>query len=732
MNNFTPPDEFINYYSLDTIQENDFDFILDFADNLYEASVVCISFFDYKRFWYKSQEIHLAQTHTPSLNFPTDTISSTDHQIFTFNTTNHPFFTDLAIRSVTAIPLYLHSGKKVGFLSLWFKESYELSAKESKMLGVLAEKTIHLVEQKKQNRSELKFGKKQIQVLLDSTSSFIWGIDRDLKLISANKNYINTIQKYTGKTVKIGDAFFEEIFFSPDLVTFFEEQCERAFLGESFTEDAVVPATQWFKKQWFEVSFYPIFQAGEVINVLINARNITKRKKSKEQYELLFLSNPQPMWVYEKATFKFLEVNQAAIQHYGYSKEEFLKLSLYDIIHAEDVAQMVEQSEVNDLLQTNDLEWRHYKKNGEIIWVQLASHEIEYQNKKASHVLINDITEQKRHLTLLEEERANTIALINSTDDLVWSIDQDARLVIANEAYFNYVKTVTGYSIKPGDSDYVESFPAELNANRKKLNDRALAGETFAIEIHFPEVGKHWGTWSETRFNPIKEGDKVRGAAMFARNITSRKEIELALETNQRILLETSEVARVGGWEIDLVNQKISWSKITKEIHETALDFEPNFEDLINFHRLGHNQERIKRIFREVVATARDFDFETQILTAKGKERWVRVKGGVKTIEGKAVRMFGMVQDINDQKKHLEEIEMQNKQLREIAWMQSHVVRAPVARIMGIVSLFQDFDDLEISTNELFNNISDSAYEIDDIIRKINNTIQTNHKQVVQ
>jgi hypothetical protein len=198
------------------------------------------------------------------------------------------------------------------------------------------------------------------------------------------------------------------------------------------------------------------------------------------------------------------------------------------------------------------------------------------------------------------------------------------------------------------------------------------------------------------------------------------------------LLKETSEIGRVGGWQYDLENRKVTWDFITKEIHEVAFDYEPNFESSIMSYKEGESREAIVEAIFKAIKEGTPYDLEVQIVTAKGKERWVRAKARVEFAGEKPIRIFGMIQDINDEKKHLEEIEMQNKQLREIAWMQSHVVRAPVARIMGIVNLFQDFDDLEISTNELFNNISDSAYEIDDIIRKINGTIQTNHNHIVQ
>lgn len=732
MNNFTPPNEFIAI-QIEALKENDFDFVLDVASNIFDTSVICVSFLGDKKQWHRSQSKHpFDLTFQLSCYLIQYQFEQSD-DIFTVNNPQEEFFVTNGISSITSKALCLSNGAIFGHISLLNTKYVELTIKEQNIFRTFAQNTISLVEQSQLNLEELIFERNQLKVLLSSTNDYIWCIDKNLNLISANKTYIEAIKKHTGETPKKGDYFLIKGIHSEELIENFKGHCERAFKGIFFTVDIHISGTKWYNEQWLELSFHPIIEKGQVEKLVINARNITKRKKDKEklrksktQYEALFLSNPQPMWIYDIETLAFLEINEAAIRHYGYTREEFLKMTLLDIRPKKDAYKYLDHSNPNEELEDTQYEWRHIKKNGETISVLITTHGIKYQGRKARHVLINDITEQKLHLQLLEVEKANTAALINSTDDLVWSIDKDQRLVTANEAYLQLIKQIYDVTLKPGD--YVNDFGGITDQTRKEwdaLHQRVLQGDSFTYESYTPEVSSIWGSWTEIIFNPIIEGNEVRGAAMFGRNITKRKIVELELEANQRILLETSEIGRIGGWQFDIATQKVTWNSITKEIHEVASDYQPTFESSMYSYKEGESRSAIMSAVNKAIHSGMPYDLEVQIVTAKGRERWVRAKGRVELAQGKPIRLYGMIQDINDQKKHLGAIEAQNKQLREIAWMQSHVVRAPVARIMGIINLLNDFDSVEISKKELLQNILDSAYELDGIIRKINNTIQT-------
>ncbi len=122
----------------------------------------------------------------------------------------------------------------------------------------------------------------------------------------------------------------------------------------------------------------------------------TKRQGSAKQYRILFESNPQPMWVYDLETLSFLDVNDAAIYHYGYSREEFLSMTIKDIRPHEDVPALLDNvSRVTSGLDAAGV-WRHRKKDGSIIFVEITSHTLTFKGRRAEVVMANNITEWRR------------------------------------------------------------------------------------------------------------------------------------------------------------------------------------------------------------------------------------------------------------------------------------------------------------------------------------------------
>jgi two-component system, sensor histidine kinase and response regulator len=114
------------------------------------------------------------------------------------------------------------------------------------------------------------------------------------------------------------------------------------------------------------------------------------------RFRLLFANNPLPMWVYDRGTMRFLEVNDAAVSHYGYAREEFLRMNLLDIRPPEDIPLIWREVQRREPGYRESGPWRHRLKDGQIIQVQIASHFMEWNGYRATLVVAQDVTERKR------------------------------------------------------------------------------------------------------------------------------------------------------------------------------------------------------------------------------------------------------------------------------------------------------------------------------------------------
>lgn len=134
----------------------------------------------------------------------------------------------------------------------------------------------------------------------------------------------------------------------------------------------------------------------------------------------------------------------------------------------------------------------------------------------------------------------------------------------------------------------------------------------------------------------------------------------------EEILHRTNSIARIGTWELDLINQKISWSKVTREIHDTDDDFTPSLDKGINFYKEGYSRDRITEVIANSIKNNTPWDERLQIVTVKGKDIWVRVIGQPEYIKGECVRLYGTFQDINTIKTAQIELNKVNEELNAI------------------------------------------------------------------
>jgi PAS domain S-box-containing protein len=182
--------------------------------------------------------------------------------------------------------------------------------------------------------------------------------------------------------------------------------------------------------------------------------------------------------------------------------------------------------------------------------------------------------------------------------------------------------------------------------------DYCLEGVSFRTDTMRVILENGESVWYEWKIDSVKdEDDEVSGVILVLEDITGRK-------LNETHLIKSQEVARIGGWEVELVNNAIYWSSITREIHEVPDDYIPNLKDWIFFFKEGFSRDTITQLVQTGIERGTAWDTELQIVTAKGKEVWVRAIGEPEMIDGKCVRITGTFQDIERRKKA--EIEYKN------------------------------------------------------------------------
>ena len=304
---------------------------------------------------------------------------------------------------------------------------------------------------------------------------------------------------------------------------------------------------------------------GEGLAVRGVVRDVTERceaeaalEKQNHEYRLLFESNPCPMYVCDEESLAFIAVNDVAIDHYGYTREEFLAMTALDIRPAEDVPHLLSYLAQPTRLHDAAGEWKHKKKDGSVIDVDVSWHKLDFAGRPAYLVMATDITEKRQAEAAVLESEERYRELFENANDIIYTIDLAGKFTSLNQTG----ERLTGYDRAEALAMNITAVvaPEYLDIVRQNIARKLQTGDTSTVyeaEI-VTKSGKRLPLELSSRL--IYQDGKPIGVQGIARDITERKQV-------QGTLSQHGERAAL----INRISQAVRRTLDVSEVFETAV-----------------------------------------------------------------------------------------------------------------------------------------------------------------
>jgi PAS domain S-box-containing protein len=324
---------------------------------------------------------------------------------------------------------------------------------------------------------------------------------------------------------------------------------------------ASVTGVQDLMLQTFKGTFFVLVTAG----LLYLA--IKKQQKALvnfgEQYKSLFYSNPNPFWIYDYNTLRFLEVNEAAIRTYGYTQDEFKKMTILDIRPEEDhqrVREFISRISDKAFLSGN---WTHFGKNGNAFTVSVMAHKLKFNNRDCVVVIAQDVTlklQQEEKLKMLykverelREELEKNMMLVKQSSDsnqrLAEVVDRINNMVVisdpagiimwVNQAFLDF----TGYSfneVRGRDCSFLHGPNTDPEVRMRMVESIPNTNFSRFEIINYTKSGKEY--WVELNISAIYNDENQAVRFISIQNIITERKLR------EKKIREQNEILRKHSW----------------------------------------------------------------------------------------------------------------------------------------------------------------------------------------
>jgi PAS domain S-box-containing protein len=398
-------------------------------------------------------------------------------------------------------------------------------------------------------------------------------------------------------------------------------------------------------------------------------------------YRELFEAHPHPMFVFDVETLNFLMVNEAATLRYGYSRQEFNRMTLRDIRPPEEVEGMeqVVRGRREGLTHVEG-PWQHRTRDGRTFPVEITSQPFMLRGRAARLVQARDVSDrvaiQKEQDRLLERERQARTSAQQTEARFRQAFDGAAMGIVIADAdgeirYANpTILRILGYTL----DEFLALDPRDLTHPDDR--DGNLAGileiregfrDSFVVEKRYLRKD---GTplWVRSSVSALRNPQgEITDYLGVIQDLSSEMEALERLDFSRRLVAMAGRIAKLGGWAIDFRTNTVYWSDEVAAIHEeppgTAVSIDKGIE-----YYAPEWRPVIRKHFTACVQEGTPYDLELEIITRTGRRVWVRTTGeAVQGPDGETLAVQGAFRDISREREIRAALEAGEERFRAVA-----------------------------------------------------------------
>ena len=574
-----------------------------------------------------------------------------------------------------------------------------------------------------------------LKTILENNDSVIWMLNVDYELLQFNQAFSHWFMEIYGLEAHIGDRLMELAYpMGKSETERWKNRYDEVIKQKKpkhFTDKYQVDDKQYL----ISINMFPVVERGKIEALTVFCRNITTQlaeeqafEESGGQFQQLVEGSDVIFWIWNKERVTY--INPAYEEIFGRPRSTVYKnhYSFTEWIHPKDYERVTTLLKSKNYLQKGIFrdEFRIIRPDGSVRWLLARTFPMRDDSElKRVLGIAEDITARKQIEISRRKLHTQFKSILESTEDIVFALDRELCYTAFNKKHIQYMKDTYGQDIELGRSilSYIENDHNDASSIKKDL-ERALRGEQFTINHIYGKPGSA-KTYAEVRLNPMYDENKdIVGLSVFVRDVTRRKNAEAKMRRNQQLLSS--------------INRNINEAIFRSSLDKGLIYINQAFVEMFGYNT---KDEVFKADPEELYASPEDRLILTTLEMEQGyienvEVRFKKKSGEIfygllnsrKTIDDDGVLHFdGAVRDITKLKEAQSQLEKTNteltrinKELDKFVYTASHDLKAPLASISGLISIYKNeldedkrknyIDLMERSVHKLENFIKEIVY----------------------